>query len=50
MAVVLALAAAPFQSTTSTGELNWLLDDFLSKKTGKATLLINLYLYNNIFL
>ena len=41
MAVVLALAAAPFQSTTSTGELNWLLDDFLSKKTGKATLLIN---------
>jgi hypothetical protein len=30
--------------------LNWLLDDFLSKKTGKATLLINLYLYNNIFL
>lgn len=36
MAVVLALAAAPFQSTTSTGELNWLLDDFLSKKNWES--------------
>ena len=39
MAVVLALAAAPFQSTTSTGELNWFLDHFWSRNSGKANFL-----------